>query len=177
MKIIDFPSYRQTFRFDCGAEALHSVLAYYGIDTDEINIIKLAGTNEDTGTPLHGMEKVARHFGLECMFKTMTVEEIRKHIDEGLPVILLLQAWPTRKIKDWRRTWKDGHYVVAIGYDREKIYFDDPGYCMRTFLSNKELMERWHDFDSEEGKKHEDLGIIIKGRTRRYSSKEVVHMD
>jgi len=40
MKILDFPELRQTFNYDCGAKALQSVLAYYGIDIREEEIIK-----------------------------------------------------------------------------------------------------------------------------------------
>jgi ABC-type bacteriocin/lantibiotic exporter with double-glycine peptidase domain len=177
MKILDFPIQRQSFSYDCGAKALQSVLEYYGIDTDESNIIKLAGTNDEIGTPIHGMEKVARHFGLDCIIKSMTIDEIKKSIDDGTPVILLVQAWANREVKDWKRTWREGHYVVAIGHDSEKIYFDDPKSCIRTYLPYSELEERWHGFYTTPEEKNEDLGIIIAGKDKTFSSKAAIHMD
>ena len=173
MKLLDFPMFQQTFEFDCGAQALHSVLTFYGIDTSEMEIIKIAGTSGKYGTPIHGMEKVARHFDLKCDIKKMTINDIKKNI----PVILLIQAWSNRKIKDWENDWKDGHYVVAVGYDSKKIYFEDPYSYLRTYLFYKELEGRWHDLDVSANKEYKNTGIIIKGKKKKYSSKKKLHME
>lgn len=179
MKIIDFPEYRQTFEYDCGAKALHSILSFYGTDTNEVDIIKIAGTNSKNGTPVHGMKKVAKHFGLNCQMQKMTIKELEKYIDKNIPVILFLQAWAERKIKNWKNHWDDGHYVVAIGYGNKKIYFEDPYSCFRVFLPYEELEDRWHDIDNSTGKKYNNLGIIITNKDKKsdYSSKKIIHMD
>jgi len=46
MKMLDFPNARQTFEYDCGAKAMHAVLAYYGVNANENEILKIAKTNK-----------------------------------------------------------------------------------------------------------------------------------
>jgi len=55
----------------------------------------------------------------------MTLNDIRNFIDNGIPVIVLIQAW-AESLVDYSQDWEDGHYAVAIGYDRDTIYFMDP---------------------------------------------------
>jgi len=44
-----------------------------------------------------------------------------------IPVILLLQAWKDEDDSTpYAVDFDDGHYVVAIGYDQQYIYFEDP---------------------------------------------------
>ena len=175
MKILEFPTLRQTYNYDCGAKVMEAVLAYYGVDINEEKIINLARTTKK-GTPVEGLINVAKHFKLKCESKKLNISDLKKFIDKKVPVIILIQAWPIRKVKDWKKNWKDGHYVVVIGYDKNKIYFQDPSSISRTYLSYKELEERWHDIDLREGKKYIKFGIIINGR-RKYSSKKFLHMD
>ena len=54
----------------------------------------------------------------------MTVKELQEWLVKDVPVIVLIQAWkddddPTPYPADF----DDGHYVVAIGYDFDNIYF------------------------------------------------------
>jgi len=175
MKMLTFPELRQTYSYDCGAKAAHAVLAYYGIDARESDVIKEAGTTR-AGTPIRGIAKVMRKNGLKCKAKPMTIEEVKKSIDLKRPVILVLQAWTEKKNIDWKKDWADGHYVVAIGYDRRRMYFEDPSSVLRTYLNYRELAERWHDVDTD-NKKYVNYGIIIYGKRPRYSLKKRIHMD
>ncbi len=169
MKMLDFPNARQTFEYDCGAKAMHAVLAYYGIDVNENEIIRIAHTNKKSGTSLQGMMAVARHFKLSATMGEMSVQKIKECIGKDIPIILLLQAWAKRKVKNWQNHWNDGHYVVAIGYDKKKIYFEDPYTISHTFLPYKELERRWH------GEKRCRIGIVIKGK-KKYSSEKSIPM-
>ena len=164
MKMLDFPNARQTFEYDCGAKAMHAVLAYYGVNANENEILKIAKTNKRSGTPLRGMVAVAHHFKLSVTMEEMSVEKIKESLKKDIPVILLLQAWAKRKVKNWQNHWNDGHYVVAIGYDKKNIYFEDP-----YAISCQELERRWH------GEKRCRIGIVIKGK-KKYSSKKSIHM-
>lgn len=41
--------------------------------------------------------------------------------------------------------WDDGHYVVVIGFDRTRVYFEEPSLDgRRGWLSHQELLDRWH---------------------------------
>jgi len=65
---------------------------------------------------------------------------------------------------------------VAIGYDSEKIYFEDPWCNERTYLKYNELLERWHDIDID-NKKYVNCGIVMIGKKKNYDSNRVVHME
>lgn len=167
--ILDFPELRQVFNYDCGALALQCVLTYYGFETREDQLLKLLGT-ESTNIKEHGTDttaivSVAKKFGLKAeivIFKS--VDEIKSYINKKIPVILLVQAWTDKKNVDWKTDNKDGHYVCAIGYNAENIFFEDPSSFVRTYLPNQELLDRWHD-GSDVGKEIiNNLGIVITGK-------------
>lgn len=173
MKILDFPALRQAFEYDCGTSALQAVLTYYGIELSEENLMKYAKTNNKEGTHISGIIHVLKKFKLKYDPKSMTLNEIKEKIDNGIPTIILLQAW-NEKSKKYDRDFHDGHWVVAVGYDRNKIVFEDPYSFEMTFLKNKELKERWHA--KEEGKKITNYGISVFGKKPKYNSKKIIPM-
>lgn len=163
MKILPFPELRQAYDWDCGASAIQSILIYYGLDVRAGLIIKAAGTNYDHGTVPANMKAVFKSYKLKCRAGKMTVQEIKDCIDKKIPVILLLQAWTHQENVDWENDWEDGHYVVAIGYDKKRIYFEDPYALSRTYLTDAELMKRWHHRDNT-GKKYLNWGLVVTGK-------------
>lgn len=176
MRILEFPDLRQMSNYDCGATAVQSVLAYYGIDFREEKVLKMAGTTKD-GTPIEGIKKILKHFKLRFREKEMDIEQIKKCIRRKIPVIMLVQAWADKKV-DWANDWNDGHYVVAIGYSQKKIYFEDPAAYNKTYLFYHELRERWHDIDTNpNGKKYFNFGIPVYGKKIKFDEDEIIHMD
>lgn len=136
--------------------------------------MELAGTSEN-GTSAVKIKEAAEHHGLKVDFKQMTIEEVQNYIKRKIPVILLLQAWVGQENKNWKEDLDDGHYAVAIGYYRKKIYFEDPASIFRTYLTHEELMERWHD--KEENKKYINYGMAIHGKEPDYHPERAIHMD
>ncbi|MFH1187751.1 MAG: cysteine peptidase family C39 domain-containing protein [bacterium] len=175
MKTITLPQLRQTYEYDCGAKALQAVLVYYGIEIADSHILKDAKTSKK-GTPVKGIIDAAKKYGLKTISAQMSIEDIKKYINKKIPVILVLQAWTQKNIVDWEKDWMDGHYVVAIGYAKNKILFDDPSSFKRTYLKYDELEKRWHDVDSK-GKKYYHHGIAIFGKTPKFKRDELIHMD
>jgi ABC-type bacteriocin/lantibiotic exporter with double-glycine peptidase domain len=178
MKTFDFPEMRQISIWDCGANVMESILDYYGIDVGEEVLMKLAGTNKEIGTTIAGMEKIAKKYRLKFKAGAMTIEEIKRYIDKKIPVVLSLKAWPEKKV-DWTLDSVEGHYAIAVGYDRSRIYFEDPYKSVRTYLSFKELEIRWHSVDR--GKRYVKWGMAVLGRKdgKRKSllSAKPIHMD
>lgn len=174
--LIDFPEYRQTFSYDCGAKCFQAVLAYYGYDVSEKEIIKIAKTKSKSGTHISGLKKVARKFKLKYKAGKITLEILKKYIDKKIPVIIAIQAW-SKKDCDLKKTWNHGHYVIPIGYDKKRFYFEDPSAIIRTYLTFKELEEKWHDRDY--GKKSKEklinFGIAIFGKPV-FSQNKAMHM-
>jgi len=181
--ILDFPELRQIFNYDCGVTALQQVLIYYGIEKREDELIKLLDTKKTTiiehGTKLSKMLEVFKYFALDVeVLKNSNIKEIKKFIDNDIPPIILMQAWRDFSVDnlDWKTDYKDGHYVVAIGYNDNCIFFEDPASVTRTYLSYDEFENRWHDVDDNNKTKNNHVAIIVKGE-KKYNSKLIVHMD
>lgn len=173
---MEFPKFRQTYNYDCGAKAIESVLAYYGIDVKEEEIIKIAGTKKTDGTSLRGIEKVARRFGLRYKEGKMSIDKLKKNVDKKVPVIICIQAWNYNDNINWEKDWKDGHYAVVVGYSKKRIYFEDPASIFRTYLSFNDLERRWHDIDSKRKKKlfHWGIAFFRKKNSKNQSKEEII---
>lgn len=175
MEIITLPQLRQTFSYDCGAKAIQTVLVYYGLEIREDHVIKGVGTNQ-SGTTITGIIKYAQKHGLKVDSKAMTIIELKKYINRKIPIIIPLQAWPDKPVADWTNHWQDGHYVVVIGYTHRKIIFEDPSSFERTYLSYRELNDRWHDKDYQ-GKKYYQHGIALYGLKPKFKPLKIKHLD
>lgn len=173
MKLLEFPCVRQVYEYDCGAQGLQSVLVYYGIEIREELIMKYAKTNSKEGTLIEGITHVLKKFGLQYNSRKMNLEEVKRYLDKGIPVFLLLQAWNRKKV-DYKKRYQDKHWVVAIGYSKDKVFFADPYSFFKTFLSKEELEERWHS--EEKGLKIDHHGIAVFGRQPEYDSKKIIPM-
>lgn len=157
---ISLPKVEQTTGYTCGAAALRAICLYYGIGPDdEDDYRRIVGSDPDDGTPPKNIVKAAKKLGFHVKSKeNMTLDNLRMRLTKGIPVICALQAWgpPKQYHKD-----SNGHYVIAIGYDDDKIYFEDPSMKKnRGFLTNNEFLERWHDKETG-GTRYERLGIAI----------------
>lgn len=174
MKQLEFPELRQTYEWDCGANALQAVLTYYGVKIREELLIKYAKTNSKDGTSIAKMQYVLEKFKLKFDAKEISIKDLKSYIDREIPIIILLQAWNGKNI-NYSNDFHDGHWVVVIGYDANKIFFEDPYTFERTFLKNKELEQRWHA--KENDRKICNFGIAVFGKKHEYNAKKTIHMD
>ncbi len=165
MDLIEVPCGRQTYEFDCGAKALQILMAYYGLDLREDQLIRELKTDGD-GTRVKRMISVAKKHGFDVSStEKTTLRDVKKWVDEKTPVIVLLQAWAPRRMtmEDWRKDYDDGHFVIVIGYTSEMIVFEDPASFRRTWLSEREFLIRWHDRDTQTGKKIRRFSMVLRG--------------
>ena len=65
MKIIPYPETRQVFNYDCGANALVSVLVFAGLEEREDRVALLARTSHN-GTSTAGVLRILQYYGLLC---------------------------------------------------------------------------------------------------------------
>lgn len=182
-KVLNFPMIRQTFNYDCGIAALMGVLTYYGIEEKGDKLIKLLGPKKtkifNNGILINSIKDIAEYFGLKCeIIRGMTVKQLKSNLDKKIPVIVLLQAWMDyRQGKTWKEDYEDGHYVVAIGYDSSRFIFGDPSTLDRTYLSTKELEDRWHAIGDNGKPDKRSVGIVITGTEPVFDLGRVIHMD
>lgn len=147
---IPVPDTRQQTGYTCGAAALRAVCEYFGVgprtEREFAADMKMSSAGADPEHLIRALKK----YGLNYKpFHRMSLRGLKSSVDRGRPVIMMLQAWGATKKNPWpsyRRDWGDGHWVVAIGYDDDGAFFEDPSLrTVRGFMGFDELKERWHD--------------------------------
>jgi uncharacterized protein YvpB len=149
-KRLDFPrGYGQLHGGSCGPNIMRRVISYKrGLDVIEEDLINLGNCSVKKGTSIDGIANIADKFGLNYLMKTnSSISDLIQSIKENNPVVLLIQAWPEKKVKDWTKVHENGHYVGVFGFDEkeEKIFYYDPLGGKEKDISYKNLLERWHD--------------------------------
>jgi len=161
--LLHLPYIFQKTNYSCGAASLMAVALYYGVgyDTEE-EYIHHCRSGIRKGTHSKDIVRVAESIGLSAVYKEhMTIDELIMNLAKNNPVLCAIQAWGT--LEDYKKL-KDGHWVVAIGFDEDKIYFEDPSLQdAKGFIFKKDFDFRWADIEpySGGGVKHH-LGIIME---------------
>ena len=175
--MIDLPTGRQTYDFDCGAKALQIVMAYYGIDVREDELREELKCDSD-GVPVRNMISVAEKKGFQVVAKCeVSLDTVRRYVDENHPVIVLAQAWAERymTLKDWREDNEDGHYAIVVGYNGYAIVFEDPASFRKTWMTEEEFISRWHDVDPRTKERLDHFAMVLLGK--QPARKVLEHMD
>ena len=163
---IPVPLCRQAASYTCGVACLQSVLGFYLRDFRQDVLIEEMHVTEE-GAKICEMLMFAKMQGLRVRFiQNMKLVELKKWIDQKVPLILPIQAWDEEENKDYLDEWNDGHFVVACGYSREKIIFMDPSTLGNyTYILDNELLSRWHD--TRDGITYCNAAIIIRSEKDR----------
>lgn len=170
---LEVPLVRQSTSFSCGAASFLSVLGYYGFSPREQQIMQLMDTSFG-GTDPESFVKAAKFFKLKTEMKeNISHDTIVKLLNENVPVVLAIQAWNGDKNKDYKNEWQDGHWVVTIGYDDEGYYFMDPSQIGYSYLTKKELDDRWHDKSKQNDKTYNRLAVIVYGKKPEFDYDEI----
>ncbi len=159
---VELPNMVQLESYTCGPAALLAIFAYYGVGPEEESELERAiGITPEGSDPDH-LVQAARACGLRCEeFRPMTIAQLTACLDDRRPVLLMLQAWGDPAPPSYAGCWTDGHWIVAIGYDDSRVYFEDPSmYRTRGFLTYEELDARWHDVEGS-NIRTEHYGVAI----------------
>src|SRR5207248_2224991 len=95
----------------------------------------------------------------------VTLAELMRAVDLRQPPIVDLQAWRDHS-RPWRETWDAGHYVLLVGYDRDRLFFSDPGTGEYAHLTHADLEERWHDVSGLLDTRLYRMAIFVRGTIR-----------
>jgi predicted double-glycine peptidase len=167
---VPLPDIQQPDEYSCGAASLMAILAYYGAGPEDYDVLKKKlGTTKKDGTDYQRIVRFAAEQGLQADAKPkMTLAQLEECLDEAKPVICSIQAYaentPAEKRAEIYKMDDNGHYLVAIGYDADNIYFMDPSLTgRRGFLPKAEFEARWHDNEGtdEHPKIIVHLGLVI----------------
>jgi predicted double-glycine peptidase len=171
---VDLPDIRQQKDYTCGSAALMAIAKLHGVGPDkEKQFEKLLKSNSESGTDPENIIKIGKKLGLNPVAKVgMTLKQLMGHLDKKRPVICTMQAWGE---PDNYHNSEDGHYVVAIGYTKDRIYFEDPSLeGLRGYLNYDEFDKRWHDVDSH-GHDCRHLGIVFRESPHKAKEKTPSH--
>jgi predicted double-glycine peptidase len=174
--LIRVPLTRQSTDYTCGVAALQSVMGYYGDEIREDTLAKALGADRKDGTRYRKIVLFAKKKGYTVVSEhNMTVDQLQKAIDQGRPVVVLIQAWRDGK-REYKHDWDDGHYVVAVGYDRQNFFFMDPSTLGNyAYIPIGEFLDRWHDTDGKEKLVH--FGMSISKKAAKFNAQEVKRLE
>lgn len=174
--LIPVPLARQSSDYTCGVSVVQSILAYYGDEIREDNLAKALGTTSESGTDYKKSIEYAKSKGYEVVvYNNMTLEQLQECISKGQPVICAIQAW-SDKPTNYDKDWEDGHYVIAVGYDKTHIYFMDPSTLGNyTYIPTPEFLQRWHDID-QRGIKLDHFGIVMTKNKPVYHPENIKYL-
>jgi predicted double-glycine peptidase len=169
--LIRIPMVRQPDTYSCGTAAVLSVLAYYGMEIGYEDITKAIKATKEDGADHRNIIKFLKEKGLEVeLYKGMLLSDLQSFIDEGTPVIVVIQAW-AKDGRNYENEWDSGHYAVVVGYDDANVYLMDPSTLGNyAYIPIDEFSKRWHDQDQDI--KLRQAGIVIKAE-KRYDIDEI----
>ncbi|MFN3813864.1 MAG: C39 family peptidase [Aquificaceae bacterium] len=118
----------------CGPAALSSVLMYYGVGKSQEDIAKSVYIPKLKGALITDLENYAKEQGFKTELFQGNLQDIKKFIDQGKPVILLV---------DLGFLWISvPHYIVVVGYD-EKYMYANTGYREKKAFGYEDLDIKW----------------------------------
>jgi predicted double-glycine peptidase len=154
----------------CGAAALLAVCRFFGVgpvtEAECVVILKRCGYHAQVGVHPDQLARAARDCGLKARIeRNMERRALISLLKQRIPVLLTIQAWAGDAMKgtvdQYAKKWNSGHWVVAIGFDRNGIIVEDPWLeASRGYLSNESLISRWHDTE-EQGRRYYGTGVPV----------------
>ena len=110
---------KQHEEYSCVPACVQMVLEHYGDRRTEEELITLLRCTP-FGTTAKDVRRVAQ-LGYEVDVTYSTFEELQSYLAAGQPIIAFLRTGP---LEYW--SFDAPHAVVAIGYDEQVVYIDDP---------------------------------------------------
>lgn len=159
-KLLYIPDVLQFSDYDCGDMCVQAILAYYGTDINEVKLLKKLKTRKSDGTDSEHMVEFFEKQKFKVESRSMDIDDLKSFIKNKIPVIVLAQAWKKSKTR-YQKTKAYGHYMIVIGYDDNKLYFEDPAIFGKGYIPINEFIKRWHALDKKEVKR---LGIAVSGK-------------
>ena len=182
-KLIKAPLCRQATDHTATEACTLSVLRYskYEFGIQEIRVTNALNANEGSGTRFEKMRDYLNavyvddlenepYFNAELK-QNMTINQLQQEIDRKHLVVLKIQAWKhdanggCSMDTDYSDEWDSGHTVVAVGYNKDNIFFMDPLVSGNyTYIPKNKLLERWHGYEMDGNNQRVDYnraGVVV----------------
>lgn len=153
---IRIPLRTQNSQTSCSAACLRMVLAHYGVNKSEEELAKSIGVHK-RGAEGDQIEKSAREYGFNAIWKEFAPEEIMSLLEKEIPVIADVKSFNYPEANK-------NHWVVIeeIDLKNNKVRIADPNVKgNRRYISLAELDERWKSRNMYTGKSLTRAGVVI----------------
>ena len=152
---IQVPLFKQTDSLSCGPTALRMILAYFGHDVSEDQIIKNLGGIKKYGVRTISLREYASNLGFKttcfsfnkklskgrAIIKKPKKTDILKFIKKGVPVIVAVKA----SILHDKETSQLGHFIVITAFESGVFCFNDPRDGKEHKITEDEFLFAWHN--------------------------------
>jgi predicted double-glycine peptidase len=146
-KIGNVPFYPQE-EYQCGPASLAGVLNYWGVRGTPEQVAKEVFSSSVKGTLTLDMVLYAQKKGMDATLYAGTMEDLKKNIDSGFPVIVLVDYGVS--------LYQANHFMVVIGYSENGILANS-GRVQNKFIPEKDFLRTWE--------KTRCLTLLIKKQT------------
>jgi predicted double-glycine peptidase len=136
---LTLPALRQSEHYSCGATALQMIMAYYGQNIREQDIIDKLGVQKESGVKLSIIQKVAEELGFITGRKTIKLEQLVDNIYNEIPQIIAIK----KKEKDYH------HFVIPVGTYDKGIIVRDPAKIEYGYIPLEEFKQRCYGNDGK----------------------------
>jgi predicted double-glycine peptidase len=120
--------------FQCGPASLAMVLSYNGVHVTPEDIAKEIFSQSAGGTLTIDMVLYAQRRGLSAFQRKGSMEELKKSIASGYPVIVLVDYGYS--------LYKRNHYMVVKGYNSHGVIVNS-GKNRDKFIATKDFLKTW----------------------------------
>jgi hypothetical protein len=120
--------------YQCGPASLAMILNYWGIRVPPGDIAKEIFSDSAGGTLNIDMVLYAQGKGLFAFQFKATIDELRKYIDSGYPVIVLVDYGFS--------LYRVNHFMVVTGYNEQGIIVNS-GRNKDKFIAEKDFLKTW----------------------------------
>lgn len=143
--MLNIPYFKQNRDYTCGPACLRMVLAYYGIEQDEVTLTMLCRTTL-FGTSARNIEQAALQFKLQVDYKyEATPEDLTSGLQRGVPAICFVDLSVLFDEGD-----KVGvHAVVVCELKENEITYHDPKQGSNQKAQVEKFMGAWQGLKGE----------------------------
>jgi len=139
--LLSIPHHPQQQPADCLAACAAMILGYLGVQVAYDRLLKLLKI-EPFGSSAYNLRYLSS-LGVNISIDVRDMTTLRELIQVGTPVIVLVD---TGELLYWSQ--KTNHVVVAVGFDEEQIFVNDPAFASHPIAVDQITFElAWLGFD------------------------------
>ena len=129
--------HKQETTYSCGPASLKMVLAYFGMEKNEGELIELTGAKKEIGCEPDGIVSAAEKLGFEAEYKEYSsLDEIGRLMTDDVMVIV-----------NWFSPEVNGHYSVVVEITDENITLANPTHGAYTTMTHAGFLNHWFELD------------------------------